>query len=65
VEFGRQKTVKKSTHWHKHGKVKGRAVVAVENNRSKAELERIKKARSEPMYDSVQEAFNAARKDQK
>lgn len=58
--FNRRKTVKKSEHWSKHGKSKARIVRAVEFNRFREERERIKRARAEPMYPTIQEAMKAA-----
>jgi hypothetical protein len=60
--FGRVKTVNKAEHWSKHGKHKGVCVIATEQNRESKRRQQIREARKEKMYDSVQQAFEAARK---
>ena len=61
--FNRRKTVKKSEYWSKHGKCKDRVGRCAELNRSRRERERIKKARAEKMYPTIQEAMAAAREE--
>lgn len=58
--LGFVKTVKKSEHWSKHGKSKGRVVVATETNRQLRLKSKIKQAHKEPMYGTVREAFDSA-----
>lgn len=54
--FGYRKTVKKSEHWHRHGKHK-----PVLDWFLARERDRIHPPR-EPMYDSVREAFASVRR---
>ena len=60
--LGKIKIVKKAEHWSKHGKTKQRVVCAVELNRVAAERKRLREARKESMYSSIQEALAAASK---
>ena len=57
--IGRIKTVKKSSHWSKHGKSKGRVVRSVEINREMKKRERLRAARAEKMYPTVYDAFHS------
>jgi hypothetical protein len=55
--FGSQKIVRKSQHWHRHGKHRPFHVTWF-LQQAREQVKRV----TEPMYDSVREAFRAAKK---